>query len=134
MFAGKPPVFDAFTSHDDVITVMPPGSDTLAENTWSPVQAVHVVHEGTPFWGLQYHPEYDLHEMARLMFCRIEKLVRLGLFRDRDAAIAYIDALEALHADPARTDLAWSLGIDADVMNPEVRELEVRNWVASLQQ
>ena len=25
---------------------------------------------GGIFWALQYHPEYDLHELARLCYCR----------------------------------------------------------------
>lgn len=133
MYAGKPAVFDGFTSHDDAVTVMPEGSDVLASNDWTPVQAVHVVHQGTPFWGLQYHPEYDLHEMARLMFCRIDKLVGLGFFQDRDAALAHIDRLEALHRDPSRKDLAWGLGIDATILDPDIRQLEVKNWIASLE-
>ena len=132
MYVGKPPVFDGFTSHDDAITILPNSADTLATNTWTPVQAVHVVHDGTPFWGLQYHPEYTVFEMARLMFCRIDKLTALGFFRSRDAALAHIERLEALHADPTRKDLAWSLGIDADLLDEDARQVEVKNWVASL--
>ncbi len=40
--------------------------------------------------------------------------------------------LEDLHRDPARRDIAWLLGIDDDVMNEDVRRLEVRNWVRRL--
>jgi GMP synthase (glutamine-hydrolysing) len=34
-----------------------------------------------------------------------------------------------LHEDPGRTDIAWLLGIDADVMDTDLRTLEVRNWI-----
>ena len=61
---------------------------------------------------------------------RTEKLVKLGFFVDSDAAHAYVDHLEALHQDPTRKDLAWLLGIDDDVMSEDVRQSEVRNWVA----
>jgi len=132
MYAGKPPVFDGFTSHDDEVTHTPDGASILASNPWTRVQAVHVVHEGTPFWGLQYHPEYDLHEMARLMFTRADKLVGLGLFEDRDAALRHVDDLEELHDNPSRKDLGWQLGIDADLLDPGVRQVEVKNWVSSL--
>ena len=81
LYEGKPDVFDAFTSHDDEVTV-PIGSTLLSGNDFTRVQSVVVKHEGAEFWGLQYHPEYDLHEMARLMFCRMEKLIRLGFFAD----------------------------------------------------
>jgi len=132
MFEGKPHVFDGFTSHDDEVTRLPEGATLLASNPWTRVQAVEVVYEGTPFWGLQYHPEYDLHEMARLMHTRADKLVALGFFKDRDAAQRHVDDLETVHADPSRTDLAWSLGIDADLLDPEIRQAETRNWIRSL--
>ncbi|MGH6718380.1 MAG: type 1 glutamine amidotransferase, partial [Alphaproteobacteria bacterium] len=53
-----------------------------------------------------------------------------GFFRTREQAEEHVERLEALHQDPSRFDLAWALGIDDDVMNPTVRELEVANWVA----
>ncbi len=129
---GRPPVFDAFTSHDDEITHLPPGAVALSGNAFTRVQSVCVHRFAGAFWGLQYHPEYDLHEMARLIFCRIEKLVRLGIFTNEGQANACIEDLETLHADPARRDLAWKLGIDSDVMDPQVRETEVRNWILRL--
>jgi GMP synthase (glutamine-hydrolysing) len=132
MYEGKASVFDGFTSHDDMITHLPPGAVVLSRNAWTQVQSVAVTHQGGTFWGLQYHPEYDLHEMARLAFCRIPKLIKHGFFRDEAAAHQYIDDLETLHTDPDRKDIAWRLGIDADVMNADVRCCEVRNWVNCL--
>ena len=64
------------------------------------MQSVAVTHQGGTFWAIQYHPEYDLHEMARLVFCRIPKLIKLGFFRDEAAAHQYVDDLESLHTDP----------------------------------
>ncbi len=132
LYRGKPGVFDAFISHDDEITHLPPGAVCLAGNAFSQVQAVSVVHRGGTFWAVQYHPEYDLHELARLAFCRRRKLVELGLFADTDGAERWIGRLEALHQDPARRDLAWQLGIDSDVTSADVRQLEVRNWIEAL--
>ncbi|MEK7245402.1 MAG: type 1 glutamine amidotransferase [Pseudomonadota bacterium] len=132
MYAGKASVFDGFISHDDEITHLPPGAVRLASNAFTHVQAVSVVHQGGVFWALQYHPEYDLREMARLTWCRIEKLVKRKFFKDRAAAEDYVRLLEALHQDPARKDIAWLLGVDDDVMNVDVRTLEVRNWLEAL--
>ena len=132
LYIGKASVFDAFISHEDEITHLPPGALTLASNAFTQVQAVSVVHRGGTLWALQYHPEYDLHELARLTWCRIDKLVGLGFFQDREAAEAYVGLLEALHQDPSRRDIAWLLGIDADVMNEDVRLAEVRNWLQHL--
>ncbi len=132
LYRGKKSVFDAFISHDDEITHLPHGATSLAGNDFTRVQAATVTHKGGVFWALQYHPEYDLHEMARLCYCRKQKLVDKGFFRDLDAAQAFVDQLEALHQDPSRKDLAWLLGIDEDVMNEDVRLAEVRNWIEQL--
>ena len=132
LYEGKTSVFDAFISHVDEITHLPPGAVLLASNSFTHVQAVAVTHDGGTFWGLQYHPEYDLHEMARLTFCRIDKLMKLGFFKTREDALRYVDLLETLHKDPSRQDIAWMLGIDADIMNEEVRRTEVRNWINRL--
>ena len=44
-------------------------------------------------------------------------------------AADYVDALETLHADPARTDLSARLGLSEDVLDPAARTREVRNWI-----
>lgn len=129
LYTGKKSVFDGFISHDDEITHLPPGGVLLASNDYTHVQAVAVTHKGGVFWGLQYHPEYDLHELARLCYCRKAKLTDKGFFRDMDAAQDFVDRLEALYQDPGRKDIAWLLGIDADVMNEDIRRAEVRNWI-----
>lgn len=132
LYKGKAEVFDAFISHYDEVTALPPGGARLCGNAFTHVQAVAVKNGGGEFWGLQYHPEYDLREMARLVWCRIERLVKDGLFADRSAGETYVKQLEALHADPMRKDLAWLLGVDADVMDPAVRRIEVANWIEHL--
>ncbi|MCA9189476.1 MAG: type 1 glutamine amidotransferase [Pirellulaceae bacterium] len=132
MYEGKASVFDGFISHDDEITHLPPSCTHLASNAWTRVQAVSVQLQGASFWGLQYHPEYDLRELARLTYCRIPKLMRYGFFQTEQAAHEYVGDLEALHSDPTRKDIAWKLGIDEDVMNNDVRLIEVRNWITKL--
>jgi len=74
MYTGKPDVFDAFISHDDEVTHLAPGVISLAGNAFTSVQAVTVNHGPGSMWAVQYHPEYDLHELARLVYCRIDKL------------------------------------------------------------
>ncbi len=132
LYEGKTEVFDAFISHDDEITTLPEGAVRLSGNAFTHVQSVSVDFDGGKFWGLQYHPEYDLHEMARLTWCRIDKMIGLGFFPDRAAGEAHADMLEALYQDPGNKDIAWKLGIDADVMDQGFRQTEVRNWLKHL--
>ncbi len=130
LYEGKADVFDGFISHDDEVTELPEGAQRLAGNPFTHVQSVSVDYLGGRFWGLQYHPEYDLHEMARLTWCRIDKMIGLGFFADEARALAYVAQLEVLHQDPARSDVAWALGIDDDVMRSETRQCEVGNWIS----
>jgi GMP synthase (glutamine-hydrolysing) len=132
VYRGKPPVFDAFTSHADEVVELCEGAVLLASNDWSRVQAVAVERGHGRFWALQYHPEYDLHEIAALCRIRRDELVAQASFADRAAADAFVDRCEALHADPARADLAAALGVDAALLDFDARTLEVRNWLASL--
>ncbi|MEM7173414.1 MAG: type 1 glutamine amidotransferase [Pseudomonadota bacterium] len=132
LYEGKSSIFDAWISHDDEITHLPPGAVLLSSNAFTRVQSVAVTHKGGTFWALQYHPEYSVHEMARLIYCRKQKLTNLGFFNDMDAAQDFVDRLEGLHQDPNRKDLRFLLGIDDDVLNEEVRFTEVRNWINHL--
>jgi GMP synthase (glutamine-hydrolysing) len=132
LFAGRAPVFDAFTSHTDEVVELASGATLLASNAWSRVQAVDVSCGPGRFWAVQYHPEYDLHEVASLCRLRADELVAQGTFESRAAADAWIDKLEALHADPSSADLARDLDVGPDLLDEARRTREVRNWLAQL--
>ena len=95
------------------------------------MQAVDVAGPG-PFWALQYHPEYDLHEVASLCRLRAQELVDQGRFPDLRAAEAYSEDLEALHRDPGDGGLLRRLELAPTLLDEAARTVEVRNWVASL--
>lgn len=132
MFEGKPRVFEGFVSHDDMVTRIPPGGALLAGNSFANVQALEVNHKSGVFWATQYHPEYDLHEMARLIVAREKKLIAGGFFGGHDDLMDYVDRMEALSADPNRKDLRWQLAIDGDVLSDSIRQCEFVNWINKL--
>jgi len=132
LFAGKPTVFDAFTSHEDEVGTPGAGATVLAGNAWSRVQAVDVGQGPGHFWAVQYHPEYDLHEVASLCRLRRDELVGQGAFASRRDADAWIERAEALHASPDDAALAADLDVGPDLLDPEVRTREVANWLHSL--
>ncbi len=132
MFKGKPPVFEGFASHDDIVTKMPLGSVVLAGNDMAEVQAAAFRHKKGVFWATQYHPEYTLHEMARLMVAREEKLIKAGFFRTPRDLMTLVDDMEALAAEPERKDLRWRLAIDDDVLSDPIRQCEFANWLFDL--
>lgn len=129
MFDGKPHAFDGFTSHEDHVVTLGPGTTVLASNEFSPVQAVHVEHARGTFWAVQYHPEYDLYDLARLCIARAEQLLRQRFFRDPSEVETYVAELETLHEDRERIDLAWRHGMGDDVLDPGVRTLETGRWL-----
>jgi len=129
MYEGKPTAFDGYISHDDEITHMPTGGVVLASNAWTRVQAVAVRYKRGTFWSTQYHPEYDLKEIARLIHCRGEKLIQRGFFADGEAVDTYVAQMEALYENPDRKDLRWGLAIDDDVLSDEIRHCEFVNWI-----
>ncbi len=132
MYEGKPPVFDGFISHDDEITRLPEGAECLASNGFTDVQSVAVQYRKGIFWAPQYHPEYDLHELARLIVAREEKLIRQGLFRTHEDLMAYVEDLEEIYKDDSRLDLRWKYGIDEDVLSDSVRQVEFANWLKKI--
>ncbi len=128
MFRGRPPVFDVLTCHSDEIDLLPEKSSLLASNEFSRVQGMEVGR----YWAVQYHPEYDLHEIACLARLRSEGLVARGRFKDADEVVAWADGLDALHGDPSQLELAARLEIPESLLDPDRRTLELRNWVESL--
>jgi GMP synthase (glutamine-hydrolysing) len=132
MLEGKPPVYTGFISHLDEVTQLPFGATLLATNEFTHVQAIEVKHRKGTFWATQYHPEYDLHEVARLIVAREPRLVREGFFATHEDLAGYVEKLEALAHDPARKDLRWQLDIDDDVLSDQVRQIEFRSWIDKL--
>ncbi|HNT88266.1 MAG TPA: type 1 glutamine amidotransferase, partial [Candidatus Hydrogenedentes bacterium] len=132
MMEGKPEVYSHFVSHDDHVVRLPECATRLAGNDWSPVQAVEVKYKNGIFWATQYHPEYNLHEMAALILAREERLIKFGFFRDGADVRHYVDALEAVHRDPSRKDIRWQLKIDDSIVDDGIREREFANWLKYL--
>lgn len=132
LYKDKPTTFDGFVSHFDEVTHLPPGAEVLAGNAFTHVQALSVCHEKGTFWGLQYHPEYDLYQMARLMYCRRQALTNEGFFTDEANALQVVEKFERLHAHPDDNALAWQLGVEADIAVDTVRQIEPRNWLQRL--
>lgn len=64
LFDGVPERFTTFTSHQDVVTELPPGTTRLAENEYG-LQAFRS--DVFPAWGIQFHPEYTLAMAERLL-------------------------------------------------------------------
>jgi GMP synthase (glutamine-hydrolysing) len=130
MLAGRPLAFDAPAIHLDTI-VQPPGETVvLASNAYSAVHACEIRHDGGLFWGVQYHPEFPLRQVASILRRMVPLLIEEGFRKDETAAESWLTEIEALDADPSRHDLAWAHGLDEQVLDAKLRVTELRNFLA----
>lgn len=129
LLAGRPAAYDALAIHSDEVERLPEGATLLATNGVARVQAAEIRHAGGVFWGVQYHPELPLDEIAAAVRRQAGDLVEQGLARDEAAVQTYAGLIDALHREPGRRDLAWQLGLDRQVTDPALRQAELRNFV-----
>jgi GMP synthase (glutamine-hydrolysing) len=129
MFQGKPEVFEAPTVHVDTVESLPPGATPLAHNDMG-LQAAEIrLKSGATFWGVQYHPEYSVAEIAAMARRYGEVLIRDGLVRDQAELDQLSADLVALDNDPQNTRLAWRFGVGPSVTDAGLRLAELRNWL-----
>lgn len=125
-------MFDAPAIHTDEVTVLPEASTLLCVNTITRIQAAEIRCGDGLFWGVQYHPEISLFEVAAALRRQADDLIEHGLAPDADTVADHAGLIEALHDAPDRRDLAWRLGVDSEVIVPERRTREIRNFVSRL--
>jgi GMP synthase (glutamine-hydrolysing) len=131
MFAGKATVFDALATHYDEVVALPPNARLLASNEMSRVQAIEIVDGNKLFWGVQYHPEYDLRQIAAILRRRARPMVRDGLAGSIDEIEVMAQDLTLLNEKPTRRDIAWRYGISASVLDRAIHRREFTNWLAT---
>jgi len=130
LYSGKPDRFNGFIMHLDEVSRVPEGGTVLASNRHTPVQSLAVRHpSGGEFWATQYHPEYNLYEMARLLVARKKPLTEEGFFKEEADVERYVDKLTALWNQPEDPALRSELKIGSDILGAEIREAELRNWL-----
>jgi GMP synthase (glutamine-hydrolysing) len=130
LLSGRAAAYDAPCVHLDIVETLPPDCTVLASNRIAPVQAAEIRHEGGSFWGVQYHPEFSLTHVAKLLAMNVEVLVADGFFSDEAAGKTVLGDWELLEREPARADLAWRYGLGPDVTDPAIRTTEIANWLA----
>jgi len=130
LLTGRRGAYDAPCVHLDIVETLPPDCTVLASNAMAPVQAAEIRHEGGSFWGVQYHPEFSLTHVAKLLTLNVEVLVADGFFSDSAAATTLLGDWELFEREPARADLAWRYGLGPDVTDAAIRTTEIGNWLA----
>ena len=133
LLASRPAVFDALCSHLDEIETLPPGSQILAANEVSAIQAIAAqTPRGCVFQGTQYHPEHTLAVSAALIEMRAAELVEERFGTKPSEIVAIAADYRALDAEPTRRDLIWRYGIASEIMDPVRRTIEIGNWLRTV--
>jgi len=129
MYAGKPDVFNAPTVHLDEVETVAPGMTVLATNAVSDVQSAEIRSNGATAWGVQYHPEYPLREIAAIVRRIGPRLIGEGFFLNEADIDTFASDLNTLDQDPDDKRLAWRHGINRNVLDKRLRCCEIANWV-----
>jgi len=129
MYVGKLDVFNAPTVHLDEVEALPAGATVLATNAWTDVQSVEIRTGGSVAWGVQYHPEYPLREIAAIVRRIGTRLIEEGFFKDAADITTFAYDLDTLDDDPDCKRLSWRHGISKNVLDKKLRVGEVANWI-----
>ena len=132
LLAGRAPSWDAPAIHGDEVETLPADATLLASNAVTTIQAAEIRHDGGIFWGVQYHPELALGEIAVALRRQAEDIVEAGLAETTGDVEHRADQLDALHPDPDRRSLLWALGVDGEFADGARRRTELTNFLDHL--
>ncbi|MEG3124241.1 type 1 glutamine amidotransferase [Sphingomonas sp. GB1N7] len=132
LLADRPDTWDAPAIHGDEVEELPEGATLLATNPVTRVQAIEIRYDRGVFWGVQYHPELALGEIAVALRRQADDLVAAGLAENRRDVDTRADQIEALHRNPDERALRWLLGVDGEFADEERRRREIINFLAAL--
>ena len=132
LLAGRAASWDAPAIHGDEVETLPDDATLLASNAVTTIQAAEIRHDGGIFWGVQYHPELALGEIAVALRRQAEDIVEAGLAETTGDVEHRADQLDALHHNPDRRSLLWALGVDREFADEARRRTELNNFLEHL--
>lgn len=134
LLAGRPGSWDAPAIHGDEVATLPEGAILLASNGVTKVQAAEIRFDRGVFWGVQYHPELALGEIAVALRTQAADLIEAGLSDTEDGVLSRADEIEALHRNPDSRALRWQLGVDGELAEERLRRREIVNFLSHSRQ
>ncbi len=132
LLAGRPAAWDAAAIHGDEVEALPQDAVLLAGNDMTRVQAAEIRHAGGVFWGVQYHPELSLEELAVALRAQADDLVEGGLAENKADVADRADLLDRLHGEPDHGPTRWKLGVGDELAVEANRRREIVNFLGLL--
>lgn len=132
LYRGKPKAFDAVAVHLDHVVKLPDGACILSSNAMSEVQAIEMKRGRSVFWGVQYHPEFDLEYIADIIRKYEGPLIKEGISADADQVAKWAGDMEAIHFGKDQGELTQQYRLGEDVTDFASRLREVSNWLCWL--
>lgn len=133
LLSGRPATWTAPAMHSSVVTKLPSNARVLASNPDTPVEAVELRHRHGIFWGVQYHPELALREIAASLRHQGRDLVDQGLAGDLCDVEAISERLINLEDEAERQDLAWQMGLNDQMTSFRHRTIEIENFLTAVE-
>jgi len=134
LYNNKTMPFDAVAIHLDHVVQLPEGATVLSGNDMSQVQALEIKRGQAIFWGVQYHPEFDLAYMATLFKKYKNLMVNEGFCPDEEAVDRLSsDFLAAQNNEKCPDIITANHNLTPDVLEPCRRLQEVDNWLNYLE-
>lgn len=128
LYSEKGAVFDAVAIHLDHVTKLPAEAKLLAGNDMSNVQAIEMRIGASEFWGVQYHPEFDLAYIAGVFRRYSDMMLEEGFAASQDDLQRLVQDYMSLN-EQNDEGLAWRYGVQADVLELGARTQEIANWL-----
>lgn len=134
LLAGRPASWDAPAIHGDEVEELPCGGTLLASNGATRIQAAEIKYDKGVFWGVQYHPELALGEIAVALRAQADDLLEVGLANAKEQVLSRANEIEALHKNPTDRALRWCIGIDGEFADERQRRREIVNFLGCASQ
>jgi len=130
--ANKPHCFDAPCIHYDEVAILPEQATLLSSNAHSHVQAAIIPVGNSEVWGVQYHPEFDISQLRMLYEFYKNDLIEQGFVNNESEHKNLVHYMKILESNPEDKAVTWQLNVDQDILNNNIRALEIANWLNAL--
>jgi GMP synthase (glutamine-hydrolysing) len=113
IYKNKKTIFTSPAFNYDEVIELPEGATLLSSDKINHIMAIHFKPGKSEVWGLQYHPDYEYHQMVSLANARKDRIIKNKQFKDENDFEAHMNYIKE---QDKKLDF-------------ENRTCEVRNWL-----